>query len=303
MDKAKGEHLKFSNIISVGNEMQLDEAELLEYLADDKETKVIGMYLEGIRNGAKFLEAAKNVSRKKPIVILKAGKTAKTQQAISSHTGALAGSDEIINVAFESAGVIRANDLEEFFNLLGLISFTDAPKNEKVAVVTNAGGAGVLTTDSFKGKEISLVEFDQKIKEALKKQLPVESSVENPIDLLGDAKEDRYQNILGLVNKDDIGSIIAVLTPQEQTPVEKIAEVINKTKNENKASILAVFIGGERTDASIAYLKQNNIPNFGDPEQAVGVLDKYYKWSVFAKKNKLQKKQFQKNVRMKSERL
>lgn len=285
MDKAKGEHLKFSSIISVGNKMQIDEAGLLEHLANDKETKVIGMYLEGIKDGARFLEAAKNVSRKKPIVILKAGKTAKAQQAISSHTGALAGSDEITSVAFESAGVIRANDLEEFFNLLGLISFTNAPQNEKVAVITNAGGAGVLTTDAFKGKNINLAEFEEKIKENLKKNLPSESSVENPIDLLGDAREDRYQNALENI-KNSAGSIVAVLTPQEQTPVEKIAETLINFKKDCKASVLTVFIGGERTEKAIINLKQNNIANFSDPDQAIEALDKYYQWSVFAKKEK-----------------
>lgn len=283
MDRAKEEHLGFSNIISVGNKMEIDETELLEYLLEDKKTKVIGMYLEGIKNGRKFLEIAKKASLKKPIVILKAGKTAKAQQAISSHTGALAGSDEIVDVAFKSAGIIRANNLEEFFNLLGMISFTQAPKNNKVAVVTNAGGAGVLTTDAFKGKEIELAELDKKVKEELKKQLPSESSVENPIDLLGDAHEDRYRNILKLINKKNIGSVICVLTPQEQTPVEKIASSIVEAKKNGDSLVLTAFIGGERTKEAALGLKQNNIPNFSDPESAVNALDKYYKWNVFSK--------------------
>ncbi|HOF42469.1 MAG TPA: CoA-binding protein, partial [Candidatus Moranbacteria bacterium] len=136
MDKAKEEHLGFSSVISIGNKMQLGESELLEYLAEDRETKVIGMYLEGIKDGKNFSEIAKKVSAKKPIVILKAGKTAKAQQAISSHTGALAGSDEITSAVFEKIGIMRADNLDEFFDLLQLISFTDAPKSNNVAVVT-----------------------------------------------------------------------------------------------------------------------------------------------------------------------
>jgi len=284
MDRAKQEHISFSNIVSVGNKMQLAEAQLLEYLAKDKETKVIGMYLEGIKDGAKFIEVAKKVSKIKPIVILKAGKTEKSQKAISSHTGALAGSDDIIDIAFDEAGIIRAADLEEFFDLLTLISFTDAPKNEKVAVITNAGGAGVLTTDAFKGKGIVLADLSKKIKEEIKSVLPDEASAENPIDLLGDAGEDRYGNVFKILNTKNFGSIISVLTPQEQTPVEKITSIIIGNKNKHSSLAMTIFIGGERISKSLLELKKNSIPNFSNPDSAINVLDKYYKWSVFKKK-------------------
>lgn len=285
MDKAKGEHLGFSHVISVGNQMQLDESELLEYLAGDKETKVIGMYLEGIKNGQKFLEIARRVSKIKPIVILKAGKTEKAQQAISSHTGALAGSDEIVDVAFEKSGVVRANDLDEFFDLLTLISFTEAPKNNKVAVVTNAGGGGVLTTDAFKGKNIALAEIPEKIKKQIKGKLPAEASVENPIDLLGDADETRYEDALQILGS-GYGSVISVLTPQEQTPVEKITKVILENRNKN-VTITTVFIGGERVSSSINILKKNNIPNFSDPQRLIAALDKYYQWGETRKQKEV----------------
>ncbi len=284
MDKAKQENISFSNVISVGNKMQLAESQFLEYLAKDKETKVIGMYLEGIKDGEKFIEVAKKVSKIKPIVILKAGKTEKAQRAISSHTGALAGSDDIMDVAFEEAGIIRAGDLEEFFDLLTLISFTEAPKNEKAVLITNAGGAGVLATDAFKGKDIVLADLPKKIKEIMKSTLPAEASAENPIDLLGDATEDRYQKAFNHLNIKTFGSLIAVLTPQEQTPVEKITEVIIANKQHSSATMIAIFIGGERVNKSIIKLKQNSIPNFSNPDSAIRALDKYYKWSVFRKK-------------------
>lgn len=281
LDKAEEEHLGFSNVISIGNQTQINESKILEYLADDESTKVIGMYLEGIKNGSRFLETAKKVSHKKPIIILKAGKTAKAQQAISSHTGALAGSDEIVEAAFESANIIRADGLENFFDLLSLVSFMDAPKNNQVAVITNAGGAGVLTTDSFKNKEIALAEFEQETKRNLAKQLPGESSVQNPVDLLGDAGADRYQNILKLLEKENHGSVICVLTPQQQTPVEKVAEVIiSAVEKKNKTAMLAVFIGGDRVKKSVSCLKKNNIPTFINPENAVRALDQYCKWNI-----------------------
>ncbi|NMC87100.1 MAG: hypothetical protein GYA69_01455 [Candidatus Moranbacteria bacterium] len=298
MDKAKEEHLGFSSVISIGNKMQLGESELLEYLAEDRETKVIGMYLEGIKDGKNFSEIAKKVSAKKPIVILKAGKTAKAQQAISSHTGALAGSDEITSAVFEKIGIMRADNLDEFFDLLQLISFTDAPKSKNVAVVTNAGGAGVLATDSFKGKEIELAEFVKNEKENLRRNLPAEASVENPVDLLGDAEEIRYQKTLEILNNEKMGCILCLLTPQQQTPVEKISEILKCEKAKNKALIAAVFVGGERVEDSIADLKKNNVPCFSDPQSAVDAIDKYYKWNVaeksapkkLAEKNSLERK-------------
>jgi acetyltransferase len=286
LDRAKKENLGFSNVISIGNQMQLDESEMLEYLEKDEKTKIIGMYLEGIKDGLRFLKIAERVSAKKPIVILKAGKTAKTQQAISSHTGALAGSDEIIDVAFKNAGIIRANDLDDFFNILGLISFMEAPKNSQVAVITNAGGGGVLTTDAFKNRKISLAEFGEKIKTELAEKLPDESSVQNPIDLLGDAGKERYQGALESLRKENLGSLICVLTPQQQTPVKEIAEIIAAEKEHSKIPIVTVFIGGERIEESLNFLKQKNIFNFSDPENAVRALDQYYGWDVFRKRKK-----------------
>ncbi len=278
MDAAKNYDFKFSQIISIGNKMQIDEAELLEYLEKDEKTKVIGLYLEGIKNGEKFITAMQNLS--KPVVVLKAGKTERAQKAIASHTGALAGSSEIINAVFKNAGIIQAETLEEFFNLLHLISFCDAPFSREVAVVTNAGGAGVLTTDAFLGKSLKLGELDEEAKKYLRKFLPEESSVENPIDLLGDAREDRYEKTLDIVNwQKDIGSVICVLTPQDQTPTGRIAGKIIDFKKKTKKVIAASFIGGERVEIPVTKLRYHNVPCFSFPEQAVSALDKYYQWN------------------------
>lgn len=279
MDIAKNEGIKFSSIISIGNKMQIDETELLEYLGEDGNTKVIGMYLEGIKNGAKFMAVAQKISRKKPIVALKAGKSEKAQKAISSHTGALAGSDATISALFEKAGILRASDLEDFFSLINLISRTEAPANDKVAVITNAGGPGVLTADAFLGKEMKLANLSEESKNNLRELLPEESSVENPIDLLGDAMEDRYKKTLEIIGKEkEIGTIICVLTPQDQTPVEKIADEMINFKNKSGKNIISIFIGGDRVKKAISNLKKNNIPNFSFPDQGIDALDKYYNW-------------------------
>lgn len=290
LDIAEKEKFGFSYVVSVGNKMDIDESELLDYLRDDEKTKVIGMYLEGIKNGTKFMESVSKVSKIKPVVLIKAGKTEKSQKAISSHTGALAGSDEIITAVCEKTGVIRAENLEEFFNLLNLISLTNPPANDQVVVITNAGGPGVLTTDAFKDKNIKLIDISDKDKEKMKKILPEESALGNPIDVLGDAHEDRYKKVLAILSKNEnIGSYISVLTPQDQTPVAKIATKIiqfsakggsaSGGKNKTKASVVTVFIGAKRVEKAIRKLKENGIANFNFPDAAVNALDKYYLWS------------------------
>lgn len=285
MDIARRDNIKFSHIISVGNKMQIDETELLKFLDKDEKTKVIAMYLEGIKDGKKFMEIARGIS--KPIVILKAGKTEKAQKAISSHTGALAGSDAIMTTVFEQVGILRAENLEEFFSLIKLISNVDAPTKTGVAVITNAGGPGVLTTDAFKGLEIELVNLVQADKDRLREFLPEESSVENPIDLLGDAGEERYAKTLNVLDEiDAVGSIFCVLTPQDQTPVDKIADKIIEFSKKSNKSVATIFIGGERVDSSIEKLKNSAITNFVFPDHAIKSLNDYYVWGVRNQKKK-----------------
>lgn len=285
MDIAEKEKIGFSNIISVGNKMQLSETELLEYLAIDENTKVIGMYLEGIKNGEKFNEISRMVSVIKPVIILKAGKNAKTQRAISSHTGALAGDDDVVSAVFQKNGVMRANNLEEFFNLFDLIRNAEAPQEKGVVVVTNAGGVGVLTADVFSGKKIELVDMAESVKKELRAFLPTESSVENPIDLLGDAQEDRYARALKALAKiENVGSIICVLTPQDQTLVEKIADTIIDFKQRTTKTVITVFLGGTRVDPAVDKLKANGICNFSFPDQAVVALDEYFSWNEFRRR-------------------
>ncbi len=282
MDAAKKEGTKFSSIVSVGNKMQITETEMLEFLAQDENTKVIGMYLEGIKEGEKFIEIAGKISRVKPVVILKAGKNEKTQRAISSHTGALAGDDEIVSAVFEKSGIIRANNLEEFFALLNFISFSRTVPNQKVAVITNAGGAGVLVSDAFSGKKIQLEDLTEQTKNKLREFLPAESSVENPIDLLGDARSDRYKKALEIISSvPEISSVICLLTPQEQTPVLEIAKEIIKFKDKTDKNITTVFLGGEKVEKAIAKLKQNEVCNFSFPDLAVTAIDSYSQWNEF----------------------
>lgn len=287
LDIAKEKNLGFSNVISIGNKMDIDEAELLEFMASDEKTKVIGMYLESVKNGENFINVARKVSREKPIVILKAGKNEKTQKAISSHTGALAGSDEITSAVFKKTGILRAENLEEFFSFLNLVGSSREIESAGTAVITNAGGVGVLTSDVFGGKGVRLADLGVEVKRKLKNFLPEESSVENPIDLLGDAKEDRYQKTLEMISKiEDIGSVICLLTPQDQTPVEKIAEAIIDFKKKTGKIVATVFLGGERVRKAVGKLNREGVANFEFPDQAVNALDGYWRWKV-SRENKI----------------
>lgn len=284
IDMAKKENIKFSNIISIGNKIQISESELLEFAAQDKDTQVIGMYLENIKNGKQFIETAQKVSKNKPVVILKAGKNAKTKEAISLHTGALAGNDEIVSAVFKKAGVLRADNLENFFGLLNLISESKKALGQKSIIITNAGGMGVLTADAFNKKNIQLADLDETIKNNLRVFLPKEASVENPIDLLGDARQDRYAKTLDIISKlPQVDSIICILTPQDQTPVEKIADEIIKFKETTDKMVVTIFLGGAKVAKAIAKFKESGICNFNFPDKAVTAMDEYYQWSKFKK--------------------
>ncbi|MFC1608790.1 acetate--CoA ligase family protein [Patescibacteria group bacterium] len=278
MDVSEKENIEFSNVISVGNKMQLDESELIEYLGDDEDTKVIALYLEGIKNGEKFLEVAEKVSAKKPVIILKAGKSEKAQKAIASHTGALAGSDDIMTVAFDKAGVMRADNLEEFFDLIKIISNFEYSGGKNTAIITNAGGPGVLATDSFKDKVIDLLDVSETGKESMREFLPHESSVENPVDLLGDADETRYEKALEVLDGEDVENIFCIMTAQDQTPVEKIAQVIVDFNKKSSKNAIPVFVGGQKMEKALVILKENGIPNFEFPQKATNSLNKYCIW-------------------------
>ncbi len=274
----------FSGIFSIGNKMQVDESDLIEYLGNDANTKVIGLYLEGVKNGQKFINITKKISRIKPLVILKTGKTREAQKAITSHTGVLVGSDSVADAVFEKCGIIRANDLDQFTNLLQLLSCAKVPKNDLVAIVTNAGGGGVLATDAFKDKKIKLAGLSKGTKDKLRLILPEAASVTNPIDVLGDAHEDRFENSLSLLNGEEAGSVLCILTPQEQTPVEKIAEKIIEFSRKTDKTILTSFIGGEKIRESVNKMNSEEVTNFEYPEKAIGVLDKYFIWGNNQKK-------------------
>lgn len=299
LDWAQVAEVGFSRFISLGNKADVTEIDLLEFLEKDKATELIIAYLESIGNkvddGRKFIEIAKKLSLKKPLIVVKAGKTEKGAKAIATHTGALAGSQKAIDAAFLKSGVIKADSLEELFVLAKSFSKIPLPEKKEVLVITNAGGPGVMATDALEAANLPLAKLEKGNLEILRKNLPKAASLKNPVDLIGDAKADRYELALKVGLKDkNTGAILLILTPQTATEIEKTAEVISeklKTKNEkrkakNEKPIFPIFIGGEKVKKGIRILEKAGIPVFGFPEKAVNVLKKFIEYRNWKEKIK-----------------
>lgn len=269
LDWAKKEKIGFSKFISFGNGCDICEIELIEYLISDPNTSVICLYLEGTKDGKRFIDIAKD--SKKPIILYKSGKTEQGKKAISSHTGSLAGSEMAWKAAISLAGIIKADSIENLFLLADGFANQKKPSGRKMVVITNAGGPGIITSDELVTHNISLAEIPSSTINTLKQNLPPSASPYNPIDILGDAKEDRYNFALETItNINNIDGIIVILTPQAMTEIEKTAEAIIKFSD--KKPIFPVFMGGAEIEPAIALFRKNRILNYLFPEDCVSFL-------------------------------
>ncbi|WP_456486446.1 acetate--CoA ligase family protein [Candidatus Alkanophaga liquidiphilum] len=269
LDLADKEAIGFSYFISLGNKCDVDEADLLEFLKDDEHTKAIALYLEGVKDGKKLMCAAEACN--KPVVAIKSGRTAEGAKAASSHTGALAGSYEVFKTAARQSGITVADSLKELFDICTGFSLLKIPETNKVAIVTNAGGPGVLAADACAEYGLELVRFSDCTIRKLKDELPPHASIYNPVDVLGDATADRYEKALEAVIADEnVAALLVILTPQAMTEVEKTAEVV--AKFQDLKPIVASFMGGTNVEAALPILKAHGVPNYDEPRRAVRVL-------------------------------
>ena len=269
LDLADKEAIGFSYFISLGNKCDVDEADLLEFLKDDEHTKAIALYLEGVTDGKKLMCAAEACN--KPVVAIKSGRTAEGAKAASSHTGALAGSYEVFKTAARQSGITVADSLKELFDICTGFSLLKIPETNKVAIVTNAGGPGVLAADACAEYGLELVRFSDSTIRKLKDELPPHASIYNPVDVLGDATADRYEKALEAVIADEnVAALLVILTPQAMTEVEKTAEVV--AKFQDLKPIVASFMGGTDVEAALPILKAHGVPNYDEPRRAVRVL-------------------------------
>lgn len=275
LDYARSKHIGFSKFISFGNKADISEIDLLFYLMDDEKTKVILLYLEEVSNGRALLEAARKVIKKsgKPILIIKSGRTEEGAAAAASHTGSLAGGDEICDAAFEQAGIIRCNDYVEMFNRAIAFAYQPAPKDDKVAIITNAGGPGVLTTDAAIHSGLRLAQFSEATAKHLKRHLPSTANRSNPIDVIGDARADRYNAAMSATFKDeDVDAVFVILTPQSMTDIDLIAREIAKVSSHYDKPVYASFMGEADVQEGIEVLQRNRIPHYQIPESMADAL-------------------------------
>jgi acetyl coenzyme A synthetase (ADP forming)-like protein len=287
LDWAEGQGIGFSRFVSIGNKADCNENDFIEAWGDDPESKVILAYLEDIRDGAEFMARAKRVGREKhtPIIAIKSGTTDAGTRAISSHTGSLAGSERAYDAAFKQSGVVRANSIESLFNYSIAFAYQPLLRGNRVAVVTNAGGMGVMATDAVERAGLKMARLAPETINALLRDAPEIASALNPIDVRGDAFEDRYEIALRHALADsNVDAAIAILIPQELTPVKKSARVIAQVAKEFAAqekTVIAVFMGEERSREGVKILIENGVPNYAFPEpaaEALGAMWQYRQW-------------------------
>jgi len=297
MDYSMDQAFGFSCNISLGNKADMDEIDFIEYLANDQNTKVILCYLESIEDGEKFLRVVPKAARKKPIIILKSGVSVAGARAASSHTGALAGSDIAYDLAFEKCGVLRANSIAELFDYGEIFLYQPIPKMNSFAIVTNAGGPGIVATDSFEREGIKFAQFSEPILHLLRENLPAEAAIFNPIDIIGDATPKRYEftikTIFGLNHETVQGSIaeeditthgaLIIMSPQAQTKPAEVAKLIYDitSKSLSDKPIVCALIGGVSMVEATKYLKQHHIPCYRFPGRAAQSLRGLVRYSGF----------------------
>lgn len=283
MDYSMEQSYGFYCNISLGNKADLGAVDFIEYLADDDNAKVILCYLENIKDGDRFLEVVPRASRKKPIVILKSGKSEAGARAASSHTGALAGSDKAYSLAFGKCGVIRAETIEDLFDFGEIFLFQPIPKKNSFAIITNAGGPGIVATDAFSSENLKLSEFSEDILHNLRENLPEEAAIFNPVDIVGDATPNRYiftlKTLFGInskasdeeVKQDQINTegVLLILTPQPQTKPNKVAELIYETTSKylKEKTVICSFIGEKSIAKAKKFLKDHYIPCYQFPDR------------------------------------
>ena len=272
LDWAAGRHLGLGKLISIGNKADLDENDLLKVLTKDAQTKVIVGYLESIVNGDAFIKVAEMAASVKPVVILKAGTSVAGTKAASSHTGSLAGTDIAYGAAFKRSGVIRADTFEKLFDFATALSMQPLPKGDRVAIITNAGGPGIMAADAVENMGMRVAVLADSTATALKKKLPEAASLGNPIDVLGDADPERYIMAINAAQDDDaVDAIIVLLTPQAMTQPAETVRAIAKTLRGNKP-ILACFMGGEDVMPGRDELVAANLPDYPSPERVAAAL-------------------------------
>jgi acetyltransferase len=272
LDWAASIKLGLSKIVSFGNKADLNEVDFLTAFANDPQTKVVAAYLESITEGDAFMEVAEEIAKVKPFVVLKVGVTHAGAKAASSHTGSLAGADMAYWAAFKRSGVIRAESFEALFDYALAFATQPLPLGERVAIITNAGGPGIMAADAAELAGLRMTPPSPESQASLRSFLPPSAAVGNPIDVIGDAEPDRYIKSLEVIQEDpNVEAVIIVVTPQNMTKPLELAKRLHATHNKKKP-MLCAFMGGNEVIAAREFLMEVGIPNYPSPDRAVAAL-------------------------------
>ncbi len=280
LDWSVQNNVGFSNFVSIGSMIDVGFHDLIDYFGQDPETSSIIIYMESIADARRFMSAARAFSRSKPIILLKVGKSTEGAKAAMSHTGSLTGNDAVFNAAFKRAGVIRVNTIGELFDAAQALAMQKRPEGNRLAVVTNAGGPGVIVTDTLIELGGRMAKLSDKTMARLNEVLPPAWSHGNPIDVLGDARPQLYKTAVDLcLDDENVDGILLVLTPQSMTDLEGIAREIVALPNRYKKTILASWMGEKDVRCGCEILKNGKIPCFRVPEDAVKTFMNMYNYS------------------------
>jgi acetyltransferase len=277
LDWSLRENVGFSAFVSIGSMLDVNWGDLVDYFGSDPRTHSIVIYMESIGDARSFLSAAREVSLNKPVIVIKAGRTAAAAKAAASHTGALTGSDEVLDAAFRRSGVLRVNSIADIFFMSDVLAKQPRPRGNRLCILTNAGGPGVLATDALVSGGGELAELSPETMKAFDEILPAQWSHNNPVDILGDAEPERYAKSLEIAAKDpSIDGMLVVLTPQDMTNPTQIAEKLKPYAKGLGKPILASWMGGAEVAAGEQILNQAGIPTFQFPDSAVHAFN--YMW-------------------------
>lgn len=283
LDLANVSELGFSHLLSIGNKSMINENHFTEYFLKNKETSVIGAYLEEFQDGNEFINLKNKIGKEKPIVVMSPGVTDAAKDAIKSHTGSLSTSHSVIESALDKYGIMSVNNISQMFNLLMGFEWVNClPDGNRVGIITNAGGVGILATDALVESGLEIAKLSNETIKKLEEFLPPEAHASNPIDVIGDARTDRYRQALDiLADADEVDSIFVILTPQLVTEIEDTAKLLaTKMKNIDKP-VIPVFLGGEYVQTGIRRLNNNKLLCFNDLNAAVFVLDKITEYADY----------------------
>ena len=263
----------FSRLISLGNQADVSETDMLSVVADDEHTKVLTLYLENISDGARFIKEAKAIVEKKPIVALKVGRSASGQKAAASHTGALAGAESAFDAAFEKAGVFRADTTEEMFDWARALAWSPLPKGRRIAILTNAGGPGVIAADALELNGLALAELSAATETALTELLPPAASVHNPVDMLASASAEHYAEGLRILLADpNVDGALVIMPPPPMYPAEDAADAMIPVIQASEKPTVIVLMGSTAILEASAHLQAAKIPDYRFPERAAAAL-------------------------------